>query len=94
MEDKKGNKEKIFRGDFWSYFPGTKLGIFRKFLASFLLISILPLLIFGIYSYSSMSRVGKTSIERVRESIDEKTFLCLIAFTLVTISASIRELAF
>jgi len=73
MEDKKGNKEKIFRGDFWSYFPGTKLGIFRKFLASFLLISILPLLIFGIYSYSSMSRVGKTSIERVRESIDEKT---------------------
>ncbi len=71
----KKKKNTVFgkSSDFWSYFPHTTLGIFRKFLISFLLIAILPLLIFGIYSYSSMSRVGKTSIARVKETIDQKT---------------------
>ncbi len=70
IKNKDGNIEK--------YLPSKKLGIFRKFLISFLLISILPLLLFGLYSYSSISRVGKTSIQRVKETIDEKTKETLI----------------
>jgi len=58
---------------FWRYLPSSRFGIFRKFLLSFLIISILPLFIYGIYSYLSISRIGRTSIEKVKESIDEKT---------------------
>lgn len=59
--------------DAWKYIPGSRLGIFRKFLISFLLIAILPLLVFGIYSYMSISEVGTSSVENVRRSLDNKT---------------------
>ncbi len=78
MNYKKINKENNKLALFWRYLPGSRFGIFRKFLASFLIISIFPLFIYGIYSYLSISRIGKTSIEKVKESIDEKTKSAII----------------
>jgi len=66
-------RKETHQKNIWDYFPHSRLGIFRKFLISFLLIAILPLLLFGIYSYMSISNFGNSSVHNIRISIDNKT---------------------
>ncbi len=63
----------LFQKNFWNYLTRSRFGIFKKFLFSFLLISIAPLLVFGIYTLMNISSVRTDIIKHVRTDIDQKT---------------------
>jgi PAS domain S-box-containing protein len=62
-----------FQKSFWNYLGQPRFGIFKKFLLSFLIISILPLLAFGIYTILNLSSVGENIVQHAKLDIDRKT---------------------
>lgn len=50
-----------------------RFGIFHKILISSLLISSLPILVFGIYAYISIDSVGADIVNRVIQTLDQRT---------------------
>ena len=76
MSDKSFNSSSgnsLFQRSFWNYLSKPNLGLFKKFLFSFLLISIAPLLVFGFYTLLSISSIRNDIIKHTTEDIDQKT---------------------
>ncbi|MGD9898263.1 MAG: ATP-binding protein [Calditrichaceae bacterium] len=61
------------KNKYLSYLPDFRLGIFKKFLLSFLVIAILPLLIFGFFTLFTMNSLKSDIYEQVLQAIDQKT---------------------
>lgn len=59
--------------NFWSYMPHFRFGIFRKFLGAFLIISLLPITIFTIYTTVTIKSLRNNIVEHVKETFDKKT---------------------
>jgi PAS domain S-box-containing protein len=59
--------------NFWNYLNKSNFGIFKKFLFSFLVISIIPLLAFAIYTMISISSVRNDIVKHTKLDIDQKT---------------------
>lgn len=62
-----------FQKSFWNYLSKSSLGIFKKFLFSFLVISLVPLLAFGIYTVVNISTVKDDIVNHAIVDIDQKT---------------------
>ncbi len=62
-----------FQNSFWNYLSKPSFGIFKKFLFSFLIISIVPLLAFGIYTLLNLSTVGENIVQHAIQDIDQKS---------------------
>ena len=74
MMTKQNNKEQQSKEPKYSiYLPKTKFGIFRRFLISFLLISIIPIFIFGLYSIYTLNQLDNDITKKVKNTIDNKT---------------------
>ncbi len=69
----KQNTGGSFQKSFWNYLGQKRFGIFKKFLLSFLIISIIPLLAFGIYTIVNISSVGENIVRHAKLDIDQKT---------------------
>ncbi len=69
--EKQNNHNRDF-SDIWSYRPQARFGIFRKVLFSFLIVTLVPLLILGIYSLDVLGKVGEEMAERTTNSINLK----------------------
>ena len=67
------DSRKSFPKSFRKYLAKSNLGIFKKFLFSFLIISILPLFIFATYTLLKISTVNEEIINKVTLNIDQKT---------------------
>ena len=63
----------IFQKNFWNYLARPRFGIFKKFLFSFLLISIAPLLVFSFYTLVNISSVRNDIINHAKSDIDQMT---------------------
>ncbi len=63
----------LFQKNFWNYLNKSSFGIFKKFLFSFLIISIAPVLAFGFYTILNISSVRDDIIKHATEDIDLKT---------------------
>ncbi len=59
------------------YLPKPRFGIFRKLLISFLLISIIPILIFGYYTTFTLNNIDKRVTDKIKNSINVKTLEAL-----------------
>jgi len=57
----------------WSYYPNARFGIFRRILITFLLITLLPLSILGIYTLNTISDVGDEIVDKTTRSLNQKT---------------------
>ncbi len=55
------------------YLPKSKFGIFRRFLFSFIMISITPLIVFFIYTSSIYDKLESNVSTHLTETIDQKT---------------------
>ncbi len=55
------------------YLPKPHLGIFRRLITSFLLISIIPILIFGYYTTFTLDNIDKKLTVKIKDAINEKT---------------------
>ena len=69
----KNSGNSIFQKNFWNYLTKPRFGIFKKFLFSFLLISIAPLLVFSFYTLMNISSVRNDIINHAKSDIDQKT---------------------
>lgn len=55
------------------YLPSSKFGIFRRFLITFLLISIIPVFFLGLYSLYTLTDLDKDITRHVKQTLDNKT---------------------
>ena len=69
----KNSGNSIFQKNFWNYLTKPRFGIFKKFLFSFLFISIAPLLVFSFYTLMNISSVRNDIINHAKSDIDQKT---------------------
>ncbi len=69
----KSSGNSSFQKSFWNYLSKSNLGIFKKFLFSSLVISIIPLLAFGIYTVIKISTVRDDIVNHAIVDIDQKT---------------------
>jgi uncharacterized membrane protein YukC len=69
---KKGNNQKAAK-DFWSYLPHFKFGIFKKFLGAFLVISLLPIIIYTAYTTITIKSLRNNIVDHVKSTFDKKT---------------------
>ena len=72
------------------YLPKPHLGIFRRLITSFLLISIIPILIFGYYTTFTLNNIDKKLTGKIKESINKKT-LDAIELQAIYIARSIQK---
>ncbi len=66
------NKRNRDFSDIWSYRPQARFGIFRKVLFSFLFVTLIPLIILGLYSLNILGSVGEEMAERTTNSLNHK----------------------
>ncbi len=71
MAQIQNNRNRDF-SDIWSYRPQARFGIFRKVLFSFLFVTLVPLIILGLYSLNIIGSVGEEMAERTTSSINHK----------------------
>lgn len=71
--NKKNSGNSFFQKNFWNYLTKPRFGIFKKFLFSFLLISIAPLLVLGFLTLMNISSVRNDIVQHVKTDIDQKT---------------------
>ncbi len=57
----------------WSYLPNARFGIFRRVLLSLLLITIIPVIILGVYTYNTINTVGSEIIDQTERTLNRKT---------------------
>ncbi len=69
----KNSGNSLFQKNFWNYLTKPRFGIFKKFLFSFLLISIAPLLVFVFLTLMNISSVRSDIIQHVKTDIDQKS---------------------
>jgi PAS domain S-box-containing protein len=69
---KKGNNPKAAK-DFWSYLPHFRFGIFKKFLGAFLVISLIPIIIFTAYTTITIKSLRNNIVDHVKKTFDKKT---------------------
>ncbi len=67
------DKKEQFNIAFEKYLPKSKFGIFRRFLISFILISLIPLIIYYFYTSYVYDDLEKTVSKHVTETIDQRT---------------------
>jgi PAS domain S-box-containing protein len=67
------SKQNLFNNAIGKYLPKSKFGIFRRFLFSFIAISLLPLIVFFIYTSGVYDDLETTVSKHLTESIDQKT---------------------
>ncbi len=72
------------------YLPKPHLGIFRRLLTSFLLISIIPILIFGYYTTFTLDNIDKKLTGKIKTAINEKTLESL-ELQAIYIAKSVRK---
>ncbi|GEM_PF-178894 len=66
------SEEKRTLGNIWSYYPNARFGIFRRVLISFLLLSVIPLIILGAYTLHKIDRVGTQISREATQSLNRK----------------------
>ena len=71
MKQEKHNRNQDF-SDIWSYRPNARFGIFRKVLFSFLALTLIPIVILGLYTLNIISDVGDEMAERTTNSLNQK----------------------
>ena len=67
-----GNK-KSSQKKFWDYITRSNFGIFKKFLFAFLVVSLIPLSAFGIYTLIKINDVKNDIVNHTTLNIDQKT---------------------
>ncbi len=65
--------KKAFQKKFWSYLNTSNFGIFKKFLFAFLVISLVPLTAFGIYTLININNIKEDIVNHTTVNIDQKT---------------------
>ena len=56
----------------WSYHPNARFGIFRKVLISFLIISLTPIILLGLYFLNTLTAVGDEMAEKTTATVNRK----------------------
>ncbi len=73
MDKDYSSKKETFQKNFWSYLNTSNFGIFKKFIFSFLIISLVPLLVFSVFTLINISSVKEEIVNQVTASSDQKT---------------------
>ncbi len=72
---KKSHEEPSKRhlGNIWSYYPNARFGIFRRVLLAFLIITIIPVLVLGVYTLKTINSAGDEIVKRTTTTLNRKT---------------------
>jgi len=60
-------------GNVWSYYPNARFGIFRRVLLAFMIITIIPVLVLGVYTLKIINSAGDEIVTRTTTTLNRKT---------------------